>query len=90
MNTKISAEAKLEQRGKDVVRHYVKLQLCNVVTTLALCCQIAEPSLLNVATTLPSDVSKTFISNELILSIQPIAQRCDIVLTTPFFLVACQ
>lgn len=49
MNTKISAEAKLEQCGKDVVRHYVKLQLCNVVTTLALCWEIAEPSLLNFA-----------------------------------------
>ena len=51
----------LTQRRKDVVRHYIKLRLGNVVTTLALRCHnVVTKSLFNVATTLSNDIGKNF------------------------------
>ena len=78
-NTEVFAEAKLTQ---GVVRHFVKLP-CNVVTTLEIRWHnVATTSLFNVATTLSTDVGKTFISNELTASMRPNVRSCDNVVTT--------
>ena len=58
-NTKHLTEKKSIQRWKDMVRNFVKLRLCNVVTTLTLnCLNVAATSLLRTATTLSTDVGK--------------------------------
>ena len=82
------AEAKLMEPPTDVVRYFVKLRLCNVVTKLAsLCRNVATTSLLNVATKLSTDVDETFISNELTISIQSVVRSCDNVVTTALCLL---
>ena len=80
-NTKMLVETKLTQKWKDVPRHSIKLQPCNIVTMLALHCQnVARTSIYNIATTL--FVGKTFVSNELKPLIKPILWCCGNVLTT--------
>ena len=65
-NTKILAAAKLMHCWKDVLRHFGKMRLCDVVVTSALLYHnVATTSLLNVATALSTDIGKMFISSEL-------------------------
>ena len=73
----------MTQCWKDVIRHFVKLRLCTFVTNLALSCHnVATTSLLNVVTTLPTDVSETFLFKELTTPMKPIIRRYDNVVTS--------
>lgn len=54
----------------------MKLQLCNVVTTLVLCWHnFVTTSLLDVVTTLSTNIGETFISKKILMPIQPIVRR---------------
>ena len=81
-NIKWLAEETLTQCWKDVASHFIKLWHCNVATTWALRSRsVTAMSLFKVATTLSTDVGKTFISSELTMLIQPIVRRCEDVVT---------
>ena len=65
----------------------------NLKGTTVQCCHNrngSTRSFLNVITTVSTDFSKTFISNELTKLIQPIVRGCDNVLKTPLCLLNMQ
>ena len=70
-----------------------KTLYANLKGTTVQCCHNrngSTRSFLNVITTVSTDFSKTFISNELTKLIQPIVRGCDNVLKTPLCLLNMQ